>query len=394
MEKDLKDKKQEEKNTPKIPWTKLVPAAAVIAALVFSGIKAKGSDGETEAVGQAETTVMSASELEKYLGYEKENTVSDSTTATAEKNSTTKKKSSSKKSSKKTAAKKNSGTRTVSESAKSNAGAAGQGTTQTPVASVPADGYKDGTYEGSGTGFGGTIRVRVTISGGKIAAIDILEASGETASYFASAQGVISRMIAGNTPNVDAVSGATYSSNGIIQAVQNALSKAGKGKAAKTTKKTTKKNTNTSNKTTTPVEITKPSGEVTYKDGMYTAEAEGFDGPVKVTVTIKDGKITAITNTNTDTKEYFNKAWNSIQPKILEKQAVYGVDTVSGATFSSNGILKAVQKALEQASVNVTPAPEVTVSPTPVPTTAPAPVIPDTPKVLYNDGTYTGTGIG
>ena len=83
-------------------------------------------------------------------------------------------------------------------------------------------------------------------------------------------------MISGQTPNVDAVSGATYSSNGIIQAVQNALSKAGKGKAAKTTKKTTKKNTNTSNKTTTPVEITKPSGEVTYKDGMYTAEAEGF----------------------------------------------------------------------------------------------------------------------
>ena len=100
MEKDLKDKKQEEKNTPKIPWTKLVPAAAVIAALVFSGIKAKGSDGETEAVGQAETTVMSASELEKYLGYEKENTVSDSTTATAEKNSTTTKKSSSQKSAK------------------------------------------------------------------------------------------------------------------------------------------------------------------------------------------------------------------------------------------------------------------------------------------------------
>ena len=88
MEKDLKDKKPEEKNTPKIPWTKLVPAAAVIAALVFSGIKAKDSDGETEAVRQAETTVMSASELEKYLGYEEENTVSDSTAA---KNSSEKK---------------------------------------------------------------------------------------------------------------------------------------------------------------------------------------------------------------------------------------------------------------------------------------------------------------
>ena len=257
MEKDLKDKKQEEKNTPKIPWTKLVPAAAVIAALVFSGIKAKGSDGETEAVGQAETTVMSASELEKYLGYEKENTVSDSTTATAEKNSTTKKKSLSKKSSKKTAAKKSSGTRKVSESAKRNASAAGQGTTQTPVASVPADGYKDGTYEGSGTGFGGTIRVRVTISGGKIAAIDILEASGETASYFASAQGVISRMIAGNTPNVDAVSGATYSSNGILNAVKKALKEAinpeyGKKPTPTPTKKPTPKPTATPKPTETP----------------------------------------------------------------------------------------------------------------------------------------------
>ncbi len=81
MEKDLKDKKPAENGTPKVPWPKLVPAAAVIAALVFSGIKAKGSDGETEAVGKADTTVMSASELEKYFGYEEENTVSDGTTA-------------------------------------------------------------------------------------------------------------------------------------------------------------------------------------------------------------------------------------------------------------------------------------------------------------------------
>ncbi|MFR8352358.1 MAG: FMN-binding protein [Blautia obeum] len=83
-------------------------------------------------------------------------------------------------------------------------------------------------YQGSGTGFGGTITVQVTISGGKIASIEILSAAGETGPYFASAKGVISKMISGQTPNVDAVSGATYSSNGIIQAVQNALSKAEK----------------------------------------------------------------------------------------------------------------------------------------------------------------------
>ena len=380
MEKDLKDKKQEEKNTPKIPWTKLVPVAAVIAALVFSGIKAKDSDGETEAVGQAETTVMSASELEKYLGYEKENTVSDST---AEQNSTTKKKSLSKKSSKKTAAKKSSGTRKVSESAKSNAGAAGQGTTQTPVASVPADGYKDGTYEGSGTGFGGTIRVRVTISGGKIAAIDILEASGETASYFASAQGVISRMIAGNTPNVDAVSGATYSSNGIIQAVQNALSQAaadGNSQQVTPIPAATALPTPTSapsptKKPSPTKEPEDPDSPKKYLDGKYTASAKGFNGDVKVIVTIKDGVIKALKQENTDTKQFFEKAWSVLEEQIIGTDSVDDIDAVSGATYSSNGILDAVKKALKEA-VN----PEYGKKPTPTPTKKPIPKPTATPK--------------
>ena len=96
MEKELKDKKPAENGTPKVPWTKMIPAAAVIAALAFSGIKAKGSEESTEAVQKAETTVMSASELEKYLGYEEGNTVSDSTSASDKKNSTSKKSSSKK----------------------------------------------------------------------------------------------------------------------------------------------------------------------------------------------------------------------------------------------------------------------------------------------------------
>ena len=52
--------------------------------------------------------------------------------------------------------------------------ATGQGTTSTPTVSVPEGGYKDGTYQGSGTGFGGTVSVQVTISGGKITSIDVL----------------------------------------------------------------------------------------------------------------------------------------------------------------------------------------------------------------------------
>ena len=104
MEKDLKDKKPAENGTPKVPWPKLIPAAAVIAALVFSGIKAQGSDANTESVQKADTTVMSASELEKYLGYEETSDPTDNNSTAAEKSSTSKK-STSKKSTKKTAAK-------------------------------------------------------------------------------------------------------------------------------------------------------------------------------------------------------------------------------------------------------------------------------------------------
>ena len=100
MEKDLKDKKPAENGTPKVPWPKLIPAAAVIAALAFSGIKAQGSDENTETLQKSDTTVMSASELEKYLGYEEEdNSVSETGTA-ADKKSTSNK-STSKKTSKK-----------------------------------------------------------------------------------------------------------------------------------------------------------------------------------------------------------------------------------------------------------------------------------------------------
>ena len=319
-------KKQDKKNFPdRKNYIKLLPAAAVIAAVTVTGVQGKA--GISQKVQSESADVKDAEELTGLLAtaYSYDD-FSDGT-------SSSKAASSSSKKAKKGGIKKGTAKTLPDESQKTSA--AGQGSTSTPTTSVPAGGYKDGTYQGSGTGFGGTITVQVTISGGKIASIDILSASGETPSYFASAQGVIDRMISGQTPNVDAVSGATYSSNGIIQAVQNALSKAGNDSAAVSTTPTP-----TARPTVKPTAIPKPAANTTYKDGTYTAEAEGFDGPVKVTITIKNGKITKMTNTNTDTREYFSKAWSKIQPAILKKQGVYGVDTVSGATFSSNGILE------------------------------------------------------
>lgn len=371
-------KKKDKKNLPdRKNYIKLLPAAAVIAAVTVTGVQGKA--GIFQKVQSENADVKDAEELTGLLttAYSYDD-FSDGTSSSSKAAKSASKKA------KKGGIKKGTAKTLPDESQKTSA--QGQGSTSTPTTSVPAGGYKDGTYQGSGTGFGGTITVQVTISGGKIAAIDILSASGETGSYFASAKGVISKMISGQTPNVDAVSGATYSSNGIIQAVQNALSKAANTSVSVTP-------TPTAKPTPKPTSIPKPSGNVTYKDGTYSAEAEGFDGPVKVTITIKNGKITKITNTNTDTKEYFSKAWAKIQPAILKKQGVYGVDTVSGATFSSNGILEAAQKALAKAETTAKPTTKPTA--TPAPTEGPAPTeTPDTPVSEYQDGTYTGKARG
>ena len=371
-------KKKDKKNLPdRKNYVKLLPAAAVIAAVTVTGVQGKA--GISQKVQSENADVKDAEELTGLLttAYSYDD-FSDGTSSSSKAAKSASKKA------KKGGIKKGTAKTLPDESQKTSA--QGQGSTSTPTTSVPAGGYKDGTYQGSGTGFGGTITVQVTISGGKIAAIDILSASGETGSYFASAKGVISKMISGQTPNVDAVSGATYSSNGIIQAVQNALSKAANTSVSVTP-------TPTAKPTPKPTSIPKPSGNVTYKDGTYSAEAEGFDGPVKVTITIKNGKITKITNTNTDTKEYFSKAWAKIQPAILKKQGVYGVDTVSGATFSSNGILEAAQKALAKAETTAKPTTKPTA--TPAPTEGPAPTeTPDTPVSEYQDGTYTGKARG
>lgn len=360
---------------------KLLPAVAVIIAVAAAGFQQDSEVKSAKTVQASEGDLVKLSELESLLTAAYFNN-GETDNADSSILKTKKSKSKIKKTGITTGK-----TKALPEKSAAASGQ-GQGTTTTPTTSVPEGGYKDGTYQGSGTGFGGTITVEVTISGGKIASITILSAAGETASYFASAQGVISRIISGQTPNVDAVSGATYSSNGIIQAVQNALAKAGNNTATKPVK-TNKKNNKKTNTTTKPVEIPKPSGNIAYKDGTYTAEADGFNGSVKVTVTIKNGKITNISNSNTDTKEYFNKAWSRIQPAILKKQAVYGVDTISGATFSSNGILEAVQKALAKAAVNITPTAGPTATPTPAEASKPG-----APASLYKDGTYTGRARG
>ena len=223
--------------------------------------------------------------------------------------------------------------------------------------------WKDGTYTGSGKGFGGTISVKVTVKDGKISAIDVTSASGETASYFSKAKGIIPKMISGQTTNVDAASGATYSSNGIITAVRNALSKAETGKRStkkkkmknkKNKKKTSDSDSNNNNNITAPAEG--------YEDGTYTGSAacsgEQFkEYSVTANVTIKNGKISAVgissTAKGTNLKQFMSRdEIKNLPSLIVSKNGTSGVDAVSGATYSSHAIFNAVNDALSKAKKN------------------------------------------
>lgn len=382
---------------------KLAPAAVVIAAVAAAGAQA-GSSGKEVTAETRE--VVKSQDLESLLkaaySYEAaDDEAKEESLLKAGKNtSSSSKKKNSKISKKKSGIKKGS-SKTLPVKTAASSGV-GQGSTTTPTTEVPEGGYKDGTYQGSGTGFGGTITVQVTVSDGKITAVDILSASGETGSYFASAQGVVSKVLSSQSPNVDAVSGATYSSNGIIQAVQNALSQAGNSDSATPTPTPTPK----------PAKKPKKDTSVSYKDGVYEGQAEGFDGTVTVKVTIKNGKIKKISNTNTDTPEFFNKAWKTIKSNVISRQSTSEIDTVSGATFSSNGILGALSQALSKADQSgttdskeedITPTPTAVPDETvtPIPTELPQPTkTPDNPSDeqpvvnLLKDGTYTGSAMG
>ena len=224
--------------------------------------------------------------------------------------------------------------------------------------------WKDGTYTGSGKGFGGTISVKVTVKDGKISAIDVTSASGETASYFSKAKGIIPKMISGQTTNVDVASGATYSSNGIITAVRNALSKAETGKSStkkkkKKNKKNKKKNSG-SNSNNNNNNIAAPAEG--YEDGTYTGSAacsgEQFkEYSVTANVTIKNGKISAVeissTAKGTNLKQFMSRdEIKNLPSLIVSKNGTSGVDAVSGATYSSHAIFNAVNDALSKAKKN------------------------------------------
>ena len=216
--------------------------------------------------------------------------------------------------------------------------------TQTATASFD---LADGVYKGSATGYRGSVTVAVTILDKKIVSIDILSASDDEA-FFNRAKGVIDRIISSQSLDVDVVSGATYSSNGIIGAVKNALTGE---KDNGVTGKSKQESTSESESDSSSAEIAAVQDASAYKDGTYYGTGKGFAGNIKVKVDIAGGKISAISIVSTKDGDSYVKSASSLLDTIVEKQST-NVDTVSGATFSSRGIIAAVRSALSQAAVS------------------------------------------
>lgn len=91
---------------------------------------------------------------------------------------------------------------------------------------APLSKYRDGTFTGTGEGYEGPVTVSVTISGGRITAIDVVSYVDDDEYMNDAKTGVVTSILLFQSTNVSAVSGATYSSEGIMDAVAAALREA------------------------------------------------------------------------------------------------------------------------------------------------------------------------
>ena len=208
--------------------------------------------------------------------------------------------------------------------------------------------YIDGTYTGTAAGFRGDTQVSVTVDNGNITDITVISYHDDSEYFNYAKSAVISSILESQETNVDAVSGATYSSNGIMDAVADALSISKESTATSQSDIAVPEKIPASIPANEPTPTIDPSisaGQV-YVDGTYSGSGAGFRGDTTVTTTVLNGKITDITVVSfADDEDYFRRAQNTIIPTIINNQDI-NVDAVSGATYSSNGIIEAVAAAI------------------------------------------------
>lgn len=209
---------------------------------------------------------------------------------------------------------------TAAETTAAETTAAGGDTTAAALSFVP------GTYSAAAAGYGGDVKVEITVSESRIEEVKA-DGADETPEIGGNALDKLpAKILEAQSADVDAVSGATVTSDAILAAVKDALSQAAASGEAKEAA---------------------PAAEL--KAGTYTGEAEGYAGKVTAEVTITEAGIADIKVKGDDeTPEIGGNAINKLPAKMIEAKSA-DVDAVSGATITSEAIIEAVNQALEQA---------------------------------------------
>lgn len=195
-------------------------------------------------------------------------------------------------------------------------------TATAPKAAAPAT-LQDGTYAASADGFGGKINVEMEIVDGKIFMLAV-EGNSETEELGGQAIEVLpGRIIEAQSTDVELYSGATVTSNAIIAAVNDCLNQASAGGGT----------------------------GATAADGTYTAEVQGFGGPIVVELTMSGNTITDLKCTgDSETDGLGSVAVEKLPGRILEAQSL-DIELISGASVSSGAIIDAVTECLKQAGI-------------------------------------------
>ena len=215
----------------------------------------------------------------------------------------------------------------------------------------PAEGrgsYEDGVYEGSGRGYRGDIKLSLTVEKGYITAAEILDTRDDQ-SYVKSAAGeILPAIISSQSAEVDAVSGATYSSKGLIEAAAKALEKADLNNTSVLQYDNSIASEEPDNTENSAADgSSDPKGSLEHlEDGIYEGVGIGFRGEITVSVEVTEGKIEKVRIISYyDNEEYLFHAAPSVIEAVKEGRELQA-DAVTGATYSSNGLIRAIANAL------------------------------------------------
>lgn len=187
--------------------------------------------------------------------------------------------------------------------------------------------YTPGTYSASEKDFGGNVTVAITVDSSKITDVKV-EGPNETANVGGAALSKLADgILKAQSSEIDTVSGATITSNAVVSAAASAIAQA-KGEAAQT-------------------------AQISFKPGTYTGKGKGFGGELVLDVTFAEDSITDIKLVSSKETEHVGTPAFDIMFEEIKNFTSTGVDVVSGATFSSNAVLTAVEDAAAQAGCEV-----------------------------------------